>query len=123
MGTTCTAAYVGEHVHQVQEQIYYVLEGEGRTLEPEAMADYLAGLSRLPHPELNLVAREGHDARSIYQTIATQDVRDACDAALRRSRITREDVFAKIRTANAPRLAAVSMTPIISSSSTPIAPV
>ncbi len=23
------AAYVGEHVHQVQEQIYYVLEGEG----------------------------------------------------------------------------------------------
>lgn len=25
------------------------------------MADYLAGLSRLPHPELDLVAREGHD--------------------------------------------------------------
>jgi quercetin dioxygenase-like cupin family protein len=23
------AAYVGEHVHKVQEQIYYVLEGEG----------------------------------------------------------------------------------------------
>lgn len=23
------AAYVGEHVHQVQEQVYYVLEGEG----------------------------------------------------------------------------------------------
>ena len=25
------------------------------------------------------LANEGHDARSIYQTIATQDVRDACD--------------------------------------------
>lgn len=30
------AAYVGEHVHQVQEQIYYVLEGEGvLTLDDE----------------------------------------------------------------------------------------
>lgn len=30
------AAYVGEHVHQVQEQVYYVLEGEGvLTLDEE----------------------------------------------------------------------------------------
>lgn len=30
------AAYVGEHVHQVQEQIYYVIEGEGvLTLDDE----------------------------------------------------------------------------------------
>ncbi|HEY4541340.1 MAG TPA: cupin domain-containing protein [Noviherbaspirillum sp.] len=30
------AAYVGEHVHKVQEQIYYVLEGEGLlTLDDE----------------------------------------------------------------------------------------
>jgi quercetin dioxygenase-like cupin family protein len=31
------AAYVGEHVHKVQEQIYYVLEGEGvLTLDDQA---------------------------------------------------------------------------------------
>ncbi len=29
--------------------------------------------------QIATLAREGHDARSIYQTIATQDVRDACD--------------------------------------------
>jgi len=30
------AAYVGEHVHKVQEQVYYVLEGEGvLTLDKE----------------------------------------------------------------------------------------
>jgi mannose-6-phosphate isomerase-like protein (cupin superfamily) len=30
------AAYVGEHVHKVQEQVYYVLEGEGMlTLDAE----------------------------------------------------------------------------------------
>jgi mannose-6-phosphate isomerase-like protein (cupin superfamily) len=30
------AAYVGEHVHKVQEQVYYVLEGEGiLTLDDE----------------------------------------------------------------------------------------
>ena len=29
--------------------------------------------------QIEALAQEGHDARSIYQTIATQDVRDACD--------------------------------------------
>jgi quercetin dioxygenase-like cupin family protein len=48
------AAYVGEHVHKVQEQIYYVLEGEGvLTLagEPHLMKphDYVYVPPGIPH--------------------------------------------------------------------------